>query len=53
MNNKSITPDDILEYWFSEKSKQYWFASTPEIDNEIREKYEAVSYTHLTLPTKA
>ena len=42
MNNKSITPDDILEYWFSEKSKQYWFASTLEIDNEIREKYEDI-----------
>ena len=42
MNNKSITPDDILEYWFSQKSKQYWFASTLEIDNEIREKYEDI-----------
>ena len=37
-----LTPSDIIKYWFSEKSKQYWFASTPEIDNEIREKYEDI-----------
>ena len=37
-----LTPSDIIKYWFSKKSKQYWFASTPEIDNEIREKFEDV-----------
>ena len=40
MNEKAITPSDIHEYWFSEKSKKYWFASTPEIDNEIKQRYE-------------
>ncbi|MEC7595849.1 MAG: DUF924 family protein [Pseudomonadota bacterium] len=42
MNENSIKPSDILDYWFSEKSKQFWFASTPKIDNEIRSKYKGV-----------
>ena len=25
-----------LKYWFSEKSREHWFFSTPEIDNEIK-----------------
>jgi uncharacterized protein (DUF924 family) len=31
---------DVIKYWFSEKSRQYWFSSTPEIDNEIKQRYE-------------
>jgi len=31
---------DVIKYWFSEKSRQHWFFSTPEIDNEIRHLYE-------------
>ena len=42
MSNNFITPADILEYWFSKNSKQYWFASTPEIDSEIRKNYEKI-----------
>jgi len=42
MNENSIKPSDILDYWFSEKSKQFWFASTPKIDNEIKSKYESI-----------
>ncbi|SVD38422.1 uncharacterized protein METZ01_LOCUS391276, partial [marine metagenome] len=22
---------DVVKYWFSEKSRQHWFSSTPEI----------------------
>jgi len=33
---------DVIKYWFSEKSRQYWFSSTPEIDNEIKRRYERV-----------
>jgi uncharacterized protein (DUF924 family) len=40
MNENSITPSDVLDYWFSEKSKQFWFASTPQIDNEIKVRFE-------------
>ena len=31
---------DVIKYWFSEKSRQHWFFSTPEIDNEIKQCYE-------------
>ncbi len=42
MNENSTKPSDILDYWFSEKSKQFWFASTPTIDKEIKSKFEKV-----------
>jgi len=38
----SITPQQIIEFWFSERISKQWFASTPELDNEIREKYEGL-----------
>ena len=31
---------DVIKYWFSEKSRQHWFFSTTEIDDEIRQRYE-------------
>ena len=31
---------DVIKYWFSEKSRQHWFSSTPEIDNEIKQRYK-------------
>ena len=31
---------DVIKYWFSEKSRQHWFSATPEIDNEIKQRYE-------------
>ena len=31
---------DVIKYWFSEKSRQHWFSSTPEIDNEIKRCFE-------------
>jgi len=42
MNENSITPSDVLDYWFSEKSKQFWFASTPQVDNEIKVRFESI-----------
>ena len=42
MNENSTKPSDILDYWFSEKSKQFWFASTQTIDKEIKSKFENV-----------
>ena len=42
MNENPIEPADIIDYWFSEKSKQFWFASTPSIDKEITSRYETV-----------
>ena len=31
---------DVIKYWFSKKSRQHWFFSTTEIDDEIRLRYE-------------
>ena len=42
MNENPIEPADIMDYWFSEKSKQFWFASTPSVDKEITSRYESV-----------
>ena len=42
MNENPIEPADIIDYWFSEKSKQCWFASTPSVDKEITSRYESV-----------
>ncbi len=35
-----ITPNEILEFWFSDRVKKMWFSSTSEFDKEIRVKYE-------------
>jgi uncharacterized protein (DUF924 family) len=32
---------DILEFWFSERIRPYWFKSQPHIDAEIRDRYAA------------
>ena len=32
-------PIDIITFWYLQRIKQQWFKSTPELDNEIREKY--------------
>ncbi len=31
--------EDILTFWFSERVKPLWYNSTPEFDQELREKY--------------
>jgi uncharacterized protein (DUF924 family) len=38
----NILATEILNFWFSEKIKPYWFNSTPEIDQEISQKFESV-----------
>ena len=35
-----ITPDDVLTLWFSERVKSLWFDSTPEFDQELRDKFQ-------------
>ncbi|MCK5649648.1 MAG: DUF924 domain-containing protein [Gammaproteobacteria bacterium] len=38
----AITPAVILDYWYSERIKKHWFRSTPELDTEIRDKFESL-----------
>ena len=37
-----ITPASIIEFWYSERIKKHWFAATPALDTEIRDKYEGL-----------
>lgn len=37
-----ISPQHIIEFWYSEKMRQRWFSSTPELDAEIRSRYESL-----------
>lgn len=37
-----ISPRHIIEFWYSEKMRKRWFSSTPELDSEIRSKYESL-----------
>ncbi|MEM6406459.1 MAG: DUF924 family protein [Pseudomonadota bacterium] len=37
-----INPHQMIEYWYSEKMRKHWFSSTPELDNDIRTRYESL-----------
>jgi len=40
MRALSITPDRIIDFWFSPEVAPRWFDSTPELDRRIREAFE-------------
>lgn len=33
---------EIIDFWYSDSMRSYWFSSTPELDKKIRERYEHV-----------
>jgi uncharacterized protein (DUF924 family) len=33
------TPIEILEFWFSDRVRKLWFNSTPEFDQELRDRF--------------
>ncbi|OOY35530.1 hypothetical protein BOV90_03995 [Solemya velum gill symbiont] len=35
-----MTPSDIIDYWYSDRIKKTWFSSIPELDLEIKARYE-------------
>jgi len=35
-----VSPESIIEYWYSDKIKSHWFNSTELLDQEIKNKYE-------------
>ncbi|MCW9058537.1 MAG: DUF924 domain-containing protein [Gammaproteobacteria bacterium] len=37
-----MQPTDILDFWYSDRIRNHWFASTPELDAEIRAGFEAL-----------
>ena len=38
----AISPGEILAYWYTEPMRSRWFSATPELDAEIRTRYERV-----------
>lgn len=34
--------NEIIDFWFSDEVKPLWFKSTPEFDQQLREKYESL-----------
>jgi uncharacterized protein (DUF924 family) len=38
----AITPQDILDYWYSPRLSKHWFSSTPELDAEITDRYQSL-----------
>jgi uncharacterized protein (DUF924 family) len=43
---KTVSPEDILNFWFDELSERDWFNATPELDQQIVRRFGA---THLAL----
>ena len=37
-----ITPQNILDFWYSKEMQGRWFSSTPVLDDEIRDKFESL-----------
>jgi len=37
--HEDIEPVDIISFWYLQRIKEQWFKSTPELDNEIKDKY--------------
>lgn len=37
----SHTINDILDFWFTKPISDHWFSSTPEIDQQMTDSYEA------------
>lgn len=35
-----MTPEDIIQFWYTPPMSEHWFNSTPEIDEEIRNRFE-------------
>jgi uncharacterized protein (DUF924 family) len=37
-----MSPYDVLDFWFSVESRACWFASTPEFDRQVADRFEAL-----------
>ena len=36
----AVSPESIIDFWYSDRIKPQWFNSTPELDDEIRDRFE-------------
>jgi len=37
-----MKPETLLDYWYSERVSKMWFAATPELDAEIKQRFESL-----------
>jgi len=37
----SVTPEDVLDFWFSDRARPLWFEKDPAFDEEIRARFGA------------
>lgn len=37
----TLMPNDIVKFWFEEIDSKLWFNSTPDFDNQLRDRFEA------------
>ncbi|MDT8383635.1 MAG: DUF924 family protein [Gammaproteobacteria bacterium] len=37
-----MKPIEIIDFWYADPMRKHWFSSTPELDNQIRDRYEKV-----------
>lgn len=37
-----VTPQEILDFWFSEKTEAHWFVRSDDLDQEIKQRFSAV-----------
>ena len=42
--NQPLNPEDILDFWFSEAVKPYWFKKSEEFDREIERRFLDIYY---------
>jgi uncharacterized protein (DUF924 family) len=42
---QDIWVNDVLDYWFNHLEPRHWFAPNPDIDDEIRDRFEPLWYS--------
>ncbi len=38
----TLTPQGILDFWYAPEMRKKWFASTPQLDAEIKQRFEPI-----------
>ena len=38
----SFSSQAVLDFWYADEMRKHWFASTPQLDNDIRHRFEAM-----------
>jgi uncharacterized protein (DUF924 family) len=42
MEKQNNTIADVLDFWYSDEVSKHWFTSTPELDVEIKQRFESL-----------